>query len=109
MKNTIDLHHLRALRSQIAYMTYLNRLEEDPGYREQLTQEVYRRWVRLCSREWDPKQVEGYYCIRGNNRRLARENGLPVQYDRLAVLAVSIFHLSHWRCNVTVANYLLAI
>ena len=38
----------------------------------------------------------------------AEKNGLPVVYDRLAVMAVSVFHLSHWRCDVTVDNYLLA-
>lgn len=44
----------------------------------------------------------GYLCVRiqrGKDR---------VQYDRLAVLATSVFHLSHWRCGVTINNYLLA-
>ena len=50
-----------------------------------------------------------HWVIRGNSRRLAIDHGLPVKYDRLAVMAVSIFHLSHWRCDVTVANYLLAV
>lgn len=109
MKNKIDLHHLRALRAQRAYHDYLARLKSDPDYRAQLTEEVRRRWVRLCSKRWDPNCVEGNYCIRGNSRRLALAHGLPVKYDRLAVMAVSIFHLSHWRCDVTVANYLLAV
>lgn len=109
MKNKIDLHHLRALRAQRAYHDYLARLENDPEYRAQLAEEVRRRWVRLCGKRWDPKRVEGNYCIRGNNRQLALANGLPIKYDRLAVMAVSVFHLSHWRCDVTVANYLLAI
>ena len=108
MKNKIDLHHLRALRAQRAYHDYLSRLENDPDYREQLTEEVRRRWKRLCSKRWNSKQVEGSYYIRGNSRRLALAHGLPVKYDRLAVMAVSVFHLSHWRCDVTVANYLLA-
>ena len=108
MKNKIDLHHLRAERAQRAYRDYLARLEADPNYREQLTEEVHRRWNRLCSKRWNPKRVEGNYYIRDNNRRLALAHGLPVKYDRLAVMAVSVFHLSHWRCDVTVANYLLA-
>lgn len=108
MKNKIDLHHLRALRAQRAYHDYLTRLESDPDYRAQLTEELRRRWKRLCNHPWNPKQVKGNYHIRNNNRRLALANGLPVKYDRLAVMAVSVFHLSHWRCDVTVANYLLA-
>ena len=109
MKNKLDLHHLRALRAQRAYSDYVTRLETDPEYRAQLIEEVRRRWVRLCSKKWDPKRAEGNYCIRGNSRRLALANGLPVRYDRLAVMAVSVFHLSHWRCDVTVGNYLLAV
>ena len=109
MKNKIDLHHLRALRAQRAYHDYLARLENDPDYRAQLTEEVRRRWGRLCGKRWDPKRVEGNYSIRGNNRQLALAHGLPIKYDRLAVMAVSVFHLSHWRCDVTVANYLLAV
>lgn len=108
MANKIDLHHLRALRAQRAYMDYLTRLDTDPDYRAQLTEEVRRRWKRLCSKRWNPKQAEGYYYIRNNNRRLALAHGVPIQYDRLAVMAVSVFHLSHWRCDVTVDNYLLA-
>lgn len=109
MKNKLDLHHLRAMRAQRAYKDYLARLETDSDYRAQLTEEVRRRWVRLCSKKWDPKRAEGNYCIRGNSRRLALAHGLPIKYDRLAVMAVSVFHLSHWRCDVTVANYLLAV
>lgn len=108
MANKIDLHHLRALRAQRAYMDYLTRLDTAPDYRAQLTEEVRRRWKRLCSKRWNPKQAEGYYYIRNNNRRLALAHGVPIQYDRLAVMAVSVFHLSHWRCDVIVDNYLLA-
>ena len=58
--------------------------------------------------EWDERRVCGEYRARGKNRIKAEKNGLPVVYDRLAVMAVSVFHLSHWRCDVTVDNYLLA-
>ena len=54
-------------------------------------------------------KVTGNYILRGNNRKLAKKHGLPMKYDSLALLAVSIFHLSHWRHDVTVANYLLAV
>lgn len=107
MKNKIDLHHLRAVRAQRAYHDYLTRLETVPDYRAQLTEEVRRRWKRLRCKRWNTKQVEGNYYIRDNNRRLALAHGLPVKYDRLAVMAVSVFHLSHWRCDTTVDNYLL--
>ena len=58
---------------------------------------------------WRDSLVQGTYWIRGANRRKAQENGLAVGYDRLAVMAVSVFHLSHWRCDVTIDHYLLAV
>ncbi len=67
------------------------------------------RWERRCRKKWNPQEVEGYYHLRSENRRLARANGLPVKYDRLAVMAVNILHLSHWRLDVTVGNCLLAL
>lgn len=109
MDNKLDLHHLRALRAERAYVDYQTRLKADPAYRAQLTEEVRLRWKRLCGKKWDPKQVEGHYYLRGKNRCFAMAHGLPIKYNRLAVMAVSIFHLSHWRCDVTVANYLLAV
>ena len=37
------------------------------------------------------------------------DNGLDIKYDRLAVLSCSLFALSHWRNDVTIASYLLVI
>lgn len=57
IKNKIDLHHLRAVRAHRAHNDYLARLKTDPDYRAQLTEEVRRRWVRLCGRKWDRKHI----------------------------------------------------
>ena len=48
---------------------------------------------------WDAK---------GASKQRAMELGRPTSYDRLALLAVSVFHLSHWRLDVTVSNYMIA-
>ena len=118
MNNKIDLHHLRALRAQQMYRYYLDRIAHEPGYREQLIAEIRHVWelddlTRMDNgyraKRWSDMKVTGNYILRGNNRKLAKKHGLPLQYDRLALLAVSIFHLSHWRHDVTVANYLLAV
>ncbi len=45
--------------------------------------------------------------LRGDNLIKAQELGLPTALDRLSVMAVSVNHLSHWRTDVTVSNYLL--
>ena len=118
MNNKIDLHHLRALRAQQMYKYYLNRIQTEKGYRGQLISEIKYTWEQddearkengYKAKRWSDMKVTGNYVLRGNNRKLAKKHGLPVAYDRLALLAVSVFHLSHWRHDVTVANYLLAL
>ena len=118
MSNKIDLHHLRALRAEKMYHYYLDRIENETEYRAQLINEIRHIWEQddearksngYRAKRWRDMKVTGNYILRGNNRKLAKKHGLPLQYDRLALLAVSIFHLSHWRHDVTVANYLLAV
>ena len=118
MSNKIDLHHLRALRAQKMYHYYLDRIENETEYRAQLINEIRHIWEQddearksngYRAKRWSDMKVTGNYILRGNNRKLAKKHGLPLQYDRLALLAVSIFHLSPWRHDVTVANYLLAV
>jgi len=108
LKNKIDLHHLRAVLAQRAYQYYYDRLHNEPGYQERLELEIKARWQKYNNRRWKQQEFEGLYKLRGTNRQLAQKLGKPTEYDRLAVLATSVFHLSHWRCDVTVSNYLLA-
>jgi hypothetical protein len=109
MQNKIDIHHLRHLSAWKAYQGYLTRMKSEPAYRYQLHNEIQSRWSKYNKRSFDPLEAQGYYHVRGKNRELAIRNGLPTKYDRLALLATSIFHLSHWRNNVAANNYLLAI
>lgn len=108
MENKIDLHHLRAVLAQRAYRYYEERLRNKPEYRLQLETEIKARWRLYNRKRWKQREFEGTYKLRGANSQLARRLGRPVEYNRLAVLATSVFHLSHWRCDVTVSNYLLA-
>lgn len=109
MNNKIDLHHYRHYLAWEAYQGYQARLEADPGYREQLIAEIKIRWQQNCKKPWNPRQVEGWYRIRGKNKALSIAAEMPDRYSRLALAATSIFHLSHWRLDVSVSNYLLAV
>lgn len=120
MENKIDLHAIRAKVAKRTYAYYMRRLETEPEYRDKLTAEIRARWEKFRGTPpknakkqhdwlWRDSLVQGTYWIRGANRRKAQENGLAVGYDRLAVMAVSVFHLSHWRCDVTIDHYLLAV
>lgn len=108
LNNKLDLHRLRAEQAQRAYQHYLCRIEAEG--REALTAEIKARWVKYNKKKhWNPRVIRGVYYLRGKNREFALAHGLPTAYDRLAVMAVSVFHLSHWRTNVAISNYLLAI
>lgn len=114
MNNKINLHGLRAQHARDAYKYYLNKLLNEPDYRTKALGElrdrygVYHRGNINAASKWLYKCVNNTpYVLRGDNRKKALEQGLPVQYNRLALMLVSVFHLSHWRLDVTVTNYII--
>ena len=108
LNNKLDLHRLRAEQAQRTYQHYLQRIENEG--RERLIEEIKARWKEYnMKKRWNPRVVRGIYHLRGKNREFSLKHGLPTAYDRLALMAVSVFHLSHWRTNVAVCNYMLAI
>ena len=107
LNNKIDLHHLRAMQAQRAYRYYLRDCQTEER-RAKLAAEVEARFL-ANGKKWDPELIQGTYYLRGLNRKFALDHNLPTAYNRLALMAVSVFHLSHWRLDVTVANYMLAI
>ena len=115
----MDYHHLRALQAQRAYKYYYDYLHtgdrnQDVRNAYNLTGELMKRWNEYNKndkgkpRPFPFKNIKGVYKLRGKNREKALKDGLAVEYDRLAVFAVSVFHLSHWRLD-TLTNYLLAV
>lgn len=122
----VNYHRARAAVAQDAYAYYADTYR-DPASREALAQSLLREYRSALDKGIaDGKitpgkadaQLRHYirdvyerrddpYILRGANRVLAESKGLPVTYDRLAVMAVSVYHLSHWRADVTVSNYLL--
>ena len=108
MKNKQDLHALRDKLARRAYAYYLERIKEEG--RDKLIAEIKLRWKLYCDKPFNRSLIRMKpYRIRGRNKKKAEANGLPLEYDRLALLAVSVFHLSHWRLSVTVSNYMLAV
>ena len=115
LRNKIDFHSMRAENARNAYKYYAG---FDSGQKVQLLYELEKRWLRFHpnygrqSREfqhWRSQIFKGYglYRLRGDNLDRAISEGRPIVYDRLALMATSVFHLSHWRLDVTVKNYLL--
>ncbi len=111
LTNKLNFHALRAKRAQDEYFATIKKLNEDINYRAILEQKVRNRWKDNIDKNGQVKklkdsEINGYYYLRGKNKEFARANGLPLKYDKLAVLWVSITVLSHWRNDVTVQNYL---
>ena len=118
LNNKIDLHGMRRRLAQEAYDYYSKRISQEPGYREKLIRELEDRWEKMHPQnkpKADERARKGFqddihgttYICRGDNARLHRESGRSVALNKLAVMAVSVFHLSHWRTDVTVKNYLV--
>lgn len=118
MKNRIDLHGMRAAHARQTYDYYLTRIKQEPDYRSQLQEDLkaYFREHHDPDRELDQaaynrfcldmSRNQGMYQMRGEARKLAEEMERPAIYDRVALMAVSVFHLAHWRLDVTICNYL---
>ena len=113
-QNDLNFHHLRAECAKEYYYEQLKKMKENPVYRSQLEKEIKLRWYG-ANKKKDGKakpfhynEMYGIYTLRGKNRAFAIEKGIPIHYDKLALLATSIFKLSHWRNDVTIASYMLA-
>lgn len=119
MKNRIDLHGMRAAHARECYDYYLTRIKQEPDYRSQLQENLkaYFRehhdpdgkldldaYNRFCL---DMEKNAGMYQMRGEAKKLAEEHDRPTTYDRVALMAVSVLHLAHWRLDVTICNYLV--
>lgn len=114
LNNNQSYHTLRAQNARRCYEYYLDIISTEEG-RTKLINEIKLRFSmpdkngNLKHKGFKDEFVVGTYKLKGNNKKLALENNLPIEYDKLALMAVSVFHLSHWRNDVTVASYMLAI
>ena len=121
MNNLINLHGMRAQHARECYYFYLKKLQDNPKFKLNLKNFLIERWevghqnLRNKSLKKFEKQKKNFinelrdepYKIRGSNYKKALNSALPTKYNRLALMAVSVFHLSHWRLSVTVTNYIL--
>ena len=113
-ENDLNFHHLRALAAQEYYREQVRRIQEDSTYAEQLENEIRARWTKMNlnkkgkAKKFKEIEFQGIYSLRGKNRALALRKELPIHYSKVALLATSIFKLSHWRNDVTIASYMLA-
>lgn len=122
MNNQIPIHALRRIHAQYAYDYYLDLVQT--GHRQEIFEDLKsyftayhikspgskgerrfaKQFANFCS---DCTKGNGVYRLRGDNVIRAKQAGRPLEYDRVALMAVSVFHLAHWRNNVTARNYMI--
>lgn len=121
MSNKLNLHGMRAEHSRDCYEYYTAMIKNRPGAAEQLRSVLLQRWekghetLKSCNPEAWKAQRRRFvrdmddrpYVLRGENLQKARAIGRPEEYNRLALMCVSVLHLSHWRLDVTSVNYLV--
>ncbi|HFR3774266.1 TPA: hypothetical protein ACHVGQ_000474 [Streptococcus suis] len=121
MNNQINLHALRAQHARDSYFYYLNRIRQNPNIKQALKNLLITRWeeghqkLKNKSNKQYERQRRNFiydlrdelYILRGTNKSKALASGMPIAYNRLALMAVSVLNLSHWRLSVTVTNYIL--
>lgn len=110
--NHLNFHKLRAESAKEYYRIQVKKIKENPEYAKQLEEEIIARWNKYNlnpktgkPKHFDRKLIDGYWVLRGKNREKSRILG-EGRYLKLAVAATSIFKLSHWRNDVTIASYL---
>lgn len=117
-----NLHECRRSAAQSAYRYYCSL---DSKSRDELRQLVEHRFRETGNgRKWDGydytdrqgnrrhhigvgEHLDRPYVCRGPVREAMLAAGRPVEYDRLAIIAVSVLDLSHWREDVTVSHYMV--
>ncbi len=117
LANKLNFHYLRAKNAQRAYEYYVNRINtEGESYVKELEKQIIERWNKynIDKKTGKPKHfnrnlIEGKYYLRGKNREFALKNGLAVEYSKLALFSVNVFHLAHWRNDVGIESYLLVL
>lgn len=113
-RNRLNLHRLRADSARDFYFIHLEKLQKDPSYAVQMEKEIRARWEKYNidkktgkPKKFNPQLIRGYYVLRGKNRELAKQNGMPGKYNKLCLLYCSVMKLSHWRLGVCAQNYLI--
>lgn len=121
INNKINLHAFRAQHGRECYEYYAKLIDDKPEEADRLRQSLLERWKHAHERlrkedsvAWERQHKrfimdmdDRPYILRGDNAAKAETLGLPLKYSRLALMSVSVLHLSHWRLDVTVTNYLI--
>lgn len=102
--NDVNFHKQRELRAKDVYERVVEDMKNNPESRE-----YYKTFIKN-SFERDGKKLrenlEKPYVVRGENRKRLEQQGRALEYDRVAVLYVSLTVLNHYRSDTSVNHYI---
>jgi hypothetical protein len=100
----VNFHKQRELRAKDVYERVVADMQNNPESRE-----YYKTFIKN-SFERDGKKLrenlEKPYVVRGENRKRLEQQGRALEYDRVAVLYVSLTVLNHYRSDTSVNHYI---
>lgn len=106
LKNDCDLHSCRADRAKNYYNQIIEEMRAEPDRREYYKEYINSALQERGRKTLTDKQFERDYRCRSYNKALLEERGAATQFNRVAVLMVSIDVTNHYRCDTTVQHYL---
>ena len=105
MNHDADLHSIRAVCAKREYERVVMDMQENPERREYYINFIKSEFKKVGRRL--EENLNNPYRLRGRGRHIVASRGRPVEYDRVAVMYVSLTILHHYRSNVTVDHYLI--
>lgn len=104
MNHDANLHKCRADRAVYVYDYVKKDIENNPAARECWQREI-NRVFKENGKELR-EDLDKPYIPRGKGREQLIEAGLPLEYDRTALMASSVFCLNHFRSDISFQNYI---
>lgn len=102
-----NLHEIRRERAQMLYERWRVELK-DPQKREEMMRLLEERFNENPKKmgKFNRAKMNTPYKTRGEVRKELYEASRPLEYDRLALLSVSVLALAHYREDVAVKHYM---
>ncbi len=102
-----NLHEIRREHAQEMY-NYYERTLNTPEERERAKDMLEKRFNENPKKrgKFERSRMDIPYITRGRVREELYNADAKLEYDRLALMMVSVFHLSHYREDVAVKNYM---
>lgn len=103
-KNDVNFHKQRELRSKDVYARVVEEMKQSPESRENYIVFIKNMFARDNKKLRENLDLP--YIVRGENRKRLEKEGRPLEYDRVAVLYVSLTVLNHYRSDTSVNHYI---